>query len=194
MTLPSTKHLTADELDAFHTESLNRVVQLHLETCGECRQLVAADRRVVTELNRLPALNPRDRFADRVMSRVTIPGRTPVPVLSFPKLTRQRIASLAALAAGIVISVGWSAANRALLDGWLTGLESRLWENGWSAFQAVSSSVATQTWFESVRQVADSPSRLAAVVMATATLYGSGLFALRRLMTPSSASVSNAGV
>ena len=111
-----TMHFTADDLDAFHTEALSNEMRLHLETCDQCRRLVVEDRELLTRLDALGDYGPHAGFADRVMARVAIGGPIAVPVLSFPRFTAQRIAAMIALAAGLVASVAWSAANRALLS------------------------------------------------------------------------------
>lgn len=191
MTPLTAKHLTADDLDAFHSEALTREVQLHLETCEECRSLVAADRLVVNLLGRLPAHEPRPGFTDRVMTRVAVSAPVPVPVLSFPKLNRTRVIGLMAAAAGICLSVAWSAANRTALDGWLVATQSTVLDSGTVLIQSIMANLAGQSWYESARQLLGSPVRTAIVVAASGVLYFSGIVALRRLITPSG-SVSNA--
>jgi hypothetical protein len=194
MTPWPTKHLTTDDLDAFHSEALPGEMRLHLETCEDCRYLVAADRELVNLLGHLPAYEPHQGFADRVMTRVAINEPAPVPVLSFPKLTRRRVAAMSALAAGICLSVAWSVTNRAVLDGWLATVQAGAADAGWTAFRALAANVTEQSWYESLRQFVGTPSRVAMVATATLVLYLSGLAALRRLITPSGPAVSNAGI
>ena len=182
MTPWPTQHFTADDLDAFHTEALSNEMQLHLETCEDCRRLAVLDRRVLAMMDRLPSFGPRDGFADRVMARVTVGSPAPVPVLSYPKLTRRRIAALSALAAGMVASVAWSTINRGLLESWLD--RTSLWQQGLSL-------LAAQPWYDSIRSVSGEPVRLAVIAACTIGLYATGLIALRRLVTPTG-SVSNA--
>ncbi|MBM4188410.1 MAG: hypothetical protein FJ206_14000 [Gemmatimonadetes bacterium] len=185
------KHLTADDLDAFHSEALTKEMQLHLETCEDCRYLVAADRELVELLGRLPVLEPQAGFVDRVMTRVTIAEPVPVPVLSFPRLTRSRVGGLLAAAAGICLSVAWSATNRAALDGWLIAAQSTAVDSVTALAQATMANLAGQSWYESARQIVGSPLRTAVVVAASGVLYLTGIVALRRLITPSGP-VSNA--
>ena len=192
MTPWPTNHFTADDLDSFHTEALSSEMQLHLETCDDCRHLVVLDRQVLAMMNRLPSLGPRDGFADRVMAQVTIGSPAPVPMLSYPRLTRPRIAALTALAAGMVASVAWSAVNRALLEGWLDRTSAGLWNVATSLWQQGLSLLATQPWYDSMREVSGEPVRLAAIAALAIGLYATGIFALRRLVTPSSGSVSDA--
>lgn len=194
MTPSATQHFTADDLDAFHSGALARDVQLHLETCNACRELVASDRFVLDGLSRLPGYQPRAGFEHRVMAQVTVLDASPVPVLSFPRLTPRRLAALSALAAGVVLSVAWSAMNRSVLDGWLASAQTGLFESSRTAIDVLLRSVTRQSWFEPIRQIGLSPMRLALAGAALVGLYGSGLMALRRLMTPSGGPVSNAGI
>jgi hypothetical protein len=128
------------------------------------------------------------------MARVTLGQPAPVPVLSYPRFTRRRIAAFSALAAGIVVSVAWSAANRSMLDGWLTGTGAAFVTSGQAAVDLFLRAVVQQSWYQTIRDIALSPVRVALVVGATIALYGSGLMALRRLITPSGGPVSNAGI
>jgi hypothetical protein len=187
-----TNHLTADDLDAFHSEALSSEMRLHLETCEDCKRLVVLDREVLQLLSRLPAHEPRVGFADRVLARVTVGAPAPVPVLSFPKLTRRRVAALSALAAGMVASVAWSAANRPALQQWLEGAGASLWSWGTSTWESGWSFLTAQPWFETIRVASGTPIRIAALAAVGVGLYAVGLVALRRLVTPSGA-VSNAG-
>lgn len=192
MTPWPTKHLTADDLDAFHVEAPSEEIRLHLETCEECRQLVVLDHRVLRMLESLPAMTPGTEFADRVMAQVTLGQPAPVPVLSYPKLTRPRLAALTASAAGIVASVAWSSANRALLDRWLDSGTAALWNLGTTTWQTLAGVVTSQPWFETVRQLASTPTRVGLLAVVMLGMYGTGLLALRRLVTPSAGTVSNA--
>ena len=185
MTPWPTKHFTADDLDAFHVEALGSEMRLHLETCEDCRRLAVADRFVLDALGRLESFSPREGFADRVMTRVDIaePGR--VPVLSFPRLTRRRIAAVALVAAGVVASVAWSAANRSTLDAWTHGAGAEATRAAWLALRGLAASVAGQGWFEGLRSALAAPARLAAGGLIGLAAYATGILALRRLMTPS---------
>jgi len=193
MTPWPTTHLTADDLDAFHSEALNHEMRLHLETCRECQTLVALDREVLDGLGRLPSLSPRDGFLDRVMARVAIGKPAPVPVLSFPRLTRGRVTALIAAGVGMAASVAWSSVNRPVLDRWLETVGSTVWTRGNLLWQQGFSYLASQPWFDTLRELSSTPLRLAAVSLAVIGLYATGLLALRRLVTPSAGTVSNAG-
>lgn len=194
MTPTPTNHFTADDLDAFHTEALSSEMRLHFETCPDCRRLAALDREVLSMMNRLPSYGPRDGFESRVMARVQIatPAPVPVPVLSFPKLTTPRLAALTTLAAGMAVSVIWSVANRPLLEGWLEGTGAALWTSGTALWQHTLTALTAAPWFETVRQLSATPVRLVAGFLVAVGLYAGGLMALRRLVTPSAGTVSNA--
>lgn len=185
-------HLTADDLDAFHTEALRSEMRIHLESCEDCRRLVILDRDVLSQMNRLPSYGPRPGFADRVMARVAIAVPAPVPVLSYPKLTSRRIGSLVALAAGMVVSVAWSAANRSLLDGWVAGAESALWSSGTALWHQTLAVLTGTSWFESLRQLTGAPVRLAATAILIVGSYAGGVVALRRLAMPGAGPGANA--
>jgi hypothetical protein len=188
-----TPHLTPDELDAFHSGSLASDPRLHLETCADCQQLALADRDLVQQLGRLPPLQARPDLSDRVMARVSIGPPVAVPILSFPRLTRERRAVLVALAAGIMLSVVWSAANRALLDQWLSVAGSSVLDTGWAAVRAVTVLAAQLPWYRLVRDLATDPMTAILLALALLVVFAAGLVVLRRLIAPSAATVSSAG-
>lgn len=180
MTWP-TKHFTADDLDAFHSEALSREMRLHLETCESCRQLVVADRQLLAQLSQLPRLSPRPDFAKRVLARVSIRDTGPVPVLSFPKVPRRAWAPAAAFAAALVLSVAWSVVNRSALDGWIGAGVALLTDTG----LAVVRFLGQQPWYGRAMEIGASPVRLGLLLGLALLLSGAGLAALRRLVTPS---------
>ena len=187
-----TKHFTTDDLDAFHCEALSNEMRLHLETCEQCRQLVVTDRHVLSLLAGLGSYEPRASLEDRVMARVAISNPAAVPILSFPKLAGRRLAIVASLAAGLVISVAWSAANRPMLETWVRGTGRTLWTDGITWLRTFATTVTDQPWFGTVSQVWESPFRLAVAIVVAVGCYSLGLLALRRLITPSVGEVSNA--
>src|ERR1043166_1424111 len=63
-------HLTAEDLDAFHSASLPAELREHLAECEECRTMAELDRMVLEELAALPSYSPRDGFVDRVLAGV----------------------------------------------------------------------------------------------------------------------------
>jgi hypothetical protein len=193
MTTTPSRHLTTDELDAFHSGSSSADAKLHLETCDACRSLTESDRDLVLRLGQLPPLRPRAGFEDRVIARIAMREPVAVPVLSYPKLTRRRVAVLSTLAAGITISAAWSAVNRSLLDAWLASAGSVLLEAGTATARVLLTLAAEQPWYESLRQAATAPSRIAFVSVAVLVVFAAGLAALRRLLSPSAATVFRAG-
>ena len=136
--------------------------------------------------------SPQNGFVDRVMARVQIVTPAPVPVLSFPKLTRRGIAAISALAAGMVISVAWSFANRSLLDRWLDGTGAALWNTGTAFWGQSIAAIAGVPWLAGLGQLAASPGRLALGAIVTTAMYAAGVVALRRLVNPAGSSASNA--
>jgi len=186
MTWP-TKHLTADDLDAFHSGSSAHDMQLHLETCVECQELVALDRRLLDLLAAVPSLAPSAQLADRIMARVDVSTRS-VPVLSYPALTRRRLGAIAATVVGMAASVAWASVNRPLLDGWLTRTGDALIAWGLERWNGGVALLTSEPWFETLRIVSGTPARLALIGVATLMLYGAGLAALRRLVTPANGS------
>jgi hypothetical protein len=92
----------------------------------------------------------------------------------------------------MVASIAWSAANRPELDAVLQAAGADLVRSGWFALRAAAATLADQPWFDALRSAWFAPARLAAGVLVGLLLYGSGLLALRRLLTPSAGSVSNA--
>jgi anti-sigma factor RsiW len=167
-------------------------MRFHLETCETCRALVAEDFELIRALESLTSVSPTAGFADRVMARVAIGEPAAVPVLSFPRLTRRRLVAIGAVAAGVAASVAWSAANRPALDAMLGTAAGGAVDAGWTAFRALAAAVATQPWFDSVRPFWVEPTRLIGGTIAGLLIYGSGIFALRRLVTPSASPVSGA--
>lgn len=192
MTTWPSQHLTSDDLDSFHSGAPPSDVRFHLETCETCRTLVAEDVELIRALQTLGSLSPSAGFTDRVMARVTVGEPAAVPVLSFPRLTRRRLAVLGTVAAGLAASVIWSATNRAALEGMLGGAGAAVVDAGWTAFRALAAAVTAQPWFDSVRPLWLEPARLVGGAIAGLLIYGSGIFALRRLVTPSTSPVSGA--
>jgi hypothetical protein len=90
-------------------------------------------------------------------------------------------------------SVAWSTVNRPVLDRWLDSTAASLWTRGSLLWQQGLSYLASQPWFDTLRELSGTPLRLAAVALAVVGLYATGLLALRRLVTPSAGTVSNAG-
>lgn len=184
-------HLTADDLDAFHSGSLTTDVRLHLETCESCRSLAAADLEVVRALESLPSLAPSEDFADRVMARVPIVKPSRVPLMSFPAWTRAHGLGLSGVAAVLLASVAWSAANRQAIELWLGSVWNSLLQTGWTVLRLVAA-LLDHPWAVDIRSAWLQPGRLVVAGVTLLVVYGSGILALRRLLTPSAGPVSNA--
>jgi predicted anti-sigma-YlaC factor YlaD len=180
------KHLTADDLDAFHSASLNVEARQHLEECAECRSLALADRALLGALERLPVFEPKAGFADRVMARVQL-NQTPARVLKW-----RRIALAAGLLIGLGASVGWSLFNRGLLLSWLNQAASQIGSSLWVAVRVVASNLTQQPWFDALRQAGSSWGRVALIGGVLLVGYSVAVVALRRLLVPPSRPVSHA--
>src|SRR5437867_1109402 len=96
-------HLTAEDLDAFHSASLSVEMREHLDECEECRTMAELDRMVLNGLAALPSLAPGDGFADRVMA-----GAWQAPPARRPRLAPVRRPSWVRLAAAasVIVSLG----------------------------------------------------------------------------------------
>ena len=185
MTWP-TKHLTADDLDAFHSASLSVEARQHLEECAECRNLAFADRAVLGALARLPVFEPSAGFTDRVMARVQLQS-APARVLKW-----RRAALAASLVIGLGASVGWSLFNRELLLSWLNQSAAAIGSSLWLGVRVVASNLTQQPWFDTLRQVASSWGRVALIGGGLLVGYGAAVIALRRLLVPPSRPVTHA--
>jgi len=179
MTWP-TKHLTAEDLDAFHSASLSSDVQQHIEECAECRSLALADRALLAALEKLPTFEPRAGFAERVMARVQ-PQRAPARVLKW-----RRVALAASLILGLGASIGWSLFNRELLLSWLNQSVAGIASSLWLGIRVVASNLTEQPWFDALRQTASSSGRVALIGGGLLVGYGAAVVALRRLLAPPS--------
>jgi predicted anti-sigma-YlaC factor YlaD len=179
------QHLTADDLDAFHSASLSETARAHLDECAECRALVAQDGALVAALEALPSFEPSAGFADRVMAQVRI---APVVMLA----RRRRFALAATLAVMLGASVIWSLFNRALLLHWLDQSAAALGQQLWTAVRVAATNLVQQPWFASLRQFAASSGRVVLLGGGLLVGYGAAVFALRRLLAPPSRPVPHA--
>lgn len=185
MTWP-TQHLTADDLDAFHSASLNATARQHLEECADCRSLAHSDRALLDALAALPAFEPAGGFADRVMARVARPGAAVVPLFR-----RRRLA----LAATVVLAVGasavWSVFNREVLLSWLDQSATAAGNTLWTGVRVAAVNLTEQRWFAGLAEFASSSGRVALAAGGLLVGYGAALFGLKRLLVPPSRPVSH---
>lgn len=179
-------HLSADDLDAFLTDSASPEALQHVAFCDDCRATVHADRALIAALHGLPTLMPREGFADRVMARVSLAMPAPLVVpLPWPRRLlkdRRAMATAAATLVAMGASAAWSAANRELLDGWIQFVSTQGTEWLWGSLQAAAAALAEQPWYAPVRDLLLSPVRTAAVTATGLMAWAGGIFALRRLV------------
>lgn len=178
-------HLTADDLDAFHSASLTDLAREHLEECEECRSMALLDRDILDALATLPVYAPRPGFAERVVARI---GRPELAVVRrFGRGTPAAWARMA-LAATVVVSLGasmvWSFSNRDLLLSWINTSAAETGRTVWLGVRVVATNVAAQPWYAPLSEFASSPGRLVALVSGSLLGYSVALVALRRLLTP----------
>jgi hypothetical protein len=190
-------HLSPDDVELWLSGILDAERTRHLDSCPECFDRAQAEREIVEQLAILPALAPGDGFADRVMARVTVAD--PYALRSLRQrvfATRRSMAVAAGLALALLgsmaASVAWSLANQDLLLSTGNWLLAQAAQTGWLAVRGLASNFIEQPWYESARAFADHPGRLAAVLGALSLAYGSGVFALRRLLALPSQQVAHA--
>ena len=171
------KHLTAEDLDAFHSASLSPEATQHLDECSECRSLVERDRALLEMFETLPSFAPQAGLADRVMAQLAQPVSAPVRVPS-----RRPLALAASVAVLLGGSVVWSLFNRALLGSWVTRLGGAVREFLWDGLATIAQNLADQPWLESARQLVGSGVRLGVTVTILLVGYAAAMVAFRRLL------------
>ena len=182
------EHLTADELDAFLTESSSNLAMSHLATCPECAAMVANDRRLVAALSALPRFEVTSGFPDRIMAQVALPT---APVLAVARevetarsVAARRRAFGAVLLAGGGIAAGfvWANAHPADALRWSAPAVQSAGHTLWLSLQTIVANATEQPWFSSVRDTLANPLQAFAVTAGAAGVYAIGLVGLRRLM------------
>lgn len=185
MTLWPTNHLTADDLDAFHSASPSRDATAHLAACETCRTMVLADRAVLAALAALPAFSPREGFVERVVAGTVQPAPAVAGVRRFATPAwRRRLALAAMLLVGVGTSVVWSLLNRDLLLSWIQLAAAETGRVLWLGLRMAASNVTEQPWYAPLREFASSPGRLVAAMSGSLLAYAAAITALRRLLTP----------
>jgi hypothetical protein len=186
-------HLTADDLDAFHSASLSAPAREHLVECEECRTMAHLDRVVLAVLATLPSYAPAPQFADRVLARIERPEPAIVRLLAprSPAVWGRR-ALAASLVLGLGASIVWSLLNRELLLSWVHLSAAETGRSLWLGVRVVVANVTEQPWYAPLREFASSPGRLALLVSGSLVAYAAALDVLRRLLTPPSRPVPHA--
>jgi hypothetical protein len=179
-------HLSADDFDAFLTDTAGPEAKQHVAFCDACRTTMQVDRVLVAGLHRLPSYAPHEGFSDRVMARVTLAVPAPVVVpLPWPRRLLQNRRALA-VAAGTALAMGasatWTMANRELLDGWVQLAANQGGQWLWTSLQAGAAAMSEQAWYAPVRDLLVSPVRTAAVAATGLLVWTGGLAAMRRLV------------
>jgi len=186
-------HLTADDLDAFHSASLSPEARTHLTECADCQAMVSMDRVVLNALATLPSYAPRPDFENRVLTRI----RRPEPALlrlfrPAAMAGRRRLALAATLVVAVGTSIVWSLFNRDLLLSWVQLAAVETGRAVWLGVRVAATNLTAQPWYLPVRDFASSPGRLALLAGGSLVAYAAALFALRRVLTLPSGPVSHA--
>lgn len=171
------RHLTAEDLDAFHSASLSPETIQHLDECSECRSLVEQDRALLAMLETLPSFAPRADFADRVIAQIAQPEAAPVLVPN-----RRPLALAASVAVLLGASVVWSLFNRPLLGSLIARVGGAIGDFLWDGLATVAQNLADQPWLASAQQFAGSGARLALTIGVLVVGYAAAMVAFRRLL------------
>lgn len=179
------RHLTADDLDAFHSASLSPDANQHIAECVECRALLQQDIALVQALEALPVFVPRKGFADRILDRVTAPVPVPVP-------SRRRLALAASVLIGVGTSVVWSLINRPLLISWIDRVAGEIGRAAWVSLATVAQNLSEQPWASDISRFGSSTGRLILAGTVLAIGYAAAMISLRRLLVQPVQPVFNA--
>lgn len=171
------RHLTAEDLDAFHSASLSPETKQHLDECSECRSLVERDRALLEMLETLPSFSPRADLADRVIAQISQPAATPVRIPS-----RRPLALAASVAVLLGASVVWSLFNRPLLGSVIARVGGAIGDFLWDGLATMAQNLADQPWLASAQQFAGSGARLALAIGVLLIGYTAAMVAFRRLL------------
>ena len=181
-------HLTADELDAFLTQSATSPLALHVATCPSCAEMVDWDGRLVRALGVLPYFDPATGFSDRVMrgltprlAQVTLPATTATPRAAAAR--RRAFGALVLVGGGMAAGFAWASAHPGDAVRWSGPALQDAGHALWTSLQSVVASATDQPWFSSVRDTMATPMRALLALAAVAGAYAIALTGLRRLMT-----------
>lgn len=183
-------HLTADELDALHEGQRLLRATSHLETCPDCRALLANDTKLIAALEALPTWDPSPAFLAMVMSRIERPVLRPVvavaPGAPSPRerSARRRVLVASLLTSGLVTAgFAWAFVDPDSAVGLVQPAFQQLTGSLWTSLQAMSANTVEQPWFSTFRDALATPTRAVPVLFAAAGLYAVALLGLRRLLT-----------
>lgn len=193
-------HLSSDEVDAWLDGRLDQSRLVHLDTCFECRTLTRAERVLVRRLEAMEQFAPGAGLADRVMAQVAIPD--PFALRSARRLwqrvgaSRRTLAIAAALVAVVGLSmagsVAWSLSHSETLAAWGSWLSAQAGSWFWVGLRGLVSNLLEHPWYDTVKQVVGTPSRLAIVSAINMVLYIGGVLLLKRLLALPSQRVAHA--
>lgn len=178
------QHLTADELDAFLTESSSPRVLSHLGTCPACAVMVEADARLVAALATLPYFDPPRGFEERVLLAASKAASARAAIIT-PRAAAARPRALTALVvAGASMAAGfaWATAHPADAIRWSTPALQQSGHALWLSLQAAASGASAQPWFSSLRDTLAMPGRTLLFFIGGAGAYAIALTGFRRLM------------
>ena len=182
------KHLTADELDALHTDSSSHLIASHIATCPACAAMVERDGKLVALLAALPYFDVSAGFSDRVM-RGLAPRQAPevaAPVIASPRVVaarRRAIGTLLLAGGGVAAGFAWATAHPADALRWSAPALQDTGHALWLSLQTVVANATEQPWFSSVQDAMATPARALFALAAAAGAYAVALVGLRRLMT-----------
>jgi hypothetical protein len=169
------QHLTAEDLDAFHSASLSMESRKHLDECVDCRKLVQQDQSLLAMLDALPGFAPRADLADRVLAQVARPIVAPV------RRARNRVLARAALVmVGLGASIIWSSLNRALLGSWIDRGAGAIRDLLWEGLATVSQNLSEQPWISGLTSLRAGRLAIGGVVLLLG--YAGAMLGLRRLL------------
>ncbi len=190
MTASPLNHLTADELDALHEGQRLLRATSHLETCPDCRALLASDTQLIAALEALPTWDPSPEFLSTVMSRIERPVLHPVtavvPGVPSPreKSARRRVVVASLLTSGLVTAgFAWAFVDPDAAIGLVQPAFQQLTGTLWTSLQAMSANTVEQPWFTAFRDALATPARAVPVLFVAGGLYAALLLGLRRLLT-----------
>jgi len=179
-------HLTGDELDALLAGTSPARVASHLETCGECRTLVAADRDLVDAIARLPLLEPAPGFEQRVMARVSVvgAGEAVVAVPGGRVAAARRRALWGGLAVGgsVAAGLGWAALHPAAAADLASPVVGRTGHALWLSLQRLTDTAHSLGWMTGIRGAIATPLRAMGIATLAAATYAAALGGLGRLL------------